>query len=75
MTEALVRLMKEDVPSYPIHDCLLVKQSDQEIALETYRSVVRDYILKQSKNKVNLCIPVSIEIDGKEKTRLEGYYY
>lgn len=75
MTEALVRLMKEDVPSYPIHDCLLVKQSDQEVALETYRSVVRDYILKQSKNKVNLCIPVSIEIDGKEKTRLEGYYY
>lgn len=78
MQQTLVALMALDIPAYPVHDCVLVKQADQDQAVETYRSVIRDYVLaynrKENKTAVNILVPVSIEKVDTEKVRLSGSY-
>lgn len=78
MTEVLHDLMIKNVVAYPVHDCLLVKKIDQEIAVETYRTIMRNYILRFNRSnetsKVDITTPVSVEELGKAKRRLAGYY-
>jgi hypothetical protein len=78
MTEVLHDLMIKNVVAYPVHDCLLVKKIDQEIAIETYRTIMRNYILRFNRSnetsKVDITTPVSVEELGKAKRRLAGYY-
>ena len=78
MQQTLEALMALDVPAYPVHDCVLVKQSDQDQAVETYRSVIRDYVLahnrKENKTAVDILVPVSIEKADIGKVRLAGSY-
>jgi hypothetical protein len=74
----LEALVAEDIPAYPVHDCLICRRSDQDKAVETYRAIIRDYVLNMNdRNKtkrVDITVPVSIEEAGKSKVRLSGCY-
>jgi len=78
MQMTLEALAAEDVPAYPVHDCVIVQKRYQDLAVTTYRQTIRDYILgynrKAKVEPVDITIPVSIEEGGKVKKRLEGYY-
>jgi hypothetical protein len=78
LTLTLLRLKELGVPAYGVHDCVVVKQSDKHTAMETYRSVIRDYVIKHQKanNHPNLSIEVSLTIEelNKDKVKLAGCY-
>ena len=78
MAATLKALMDLDVVAYPMHDCLIVKKSNQDIGVETYRNTTRDYILNHcktnNKQKISINVPVSIEELGLDKIRLHGSY-
>ncbi|MDA9350744.1 hypothetical protein N9Q81_01335 [Planktomarina temperata] len=78
LTLSLLRLKAMGVPAYGVHDCVVVKQSDKHTAVETYRSVIRDYVIKHQKanNHPNLNIEVSLTIEelNKDKVKLPGCY-
>jgi hypothetical protein len=78
MQHTLLALKDQGVPAYPIHDCCLVKKSDQTKAVETYRSVIREYVLAHNRlNKteaIDITVPVSIEEAGLEKVKVAGSY-
>ncbi|MDA9899315.1 hypothetical protein N9D97_01375 [Planktomarina temperata] len=78
LTLTLLRLKALGIPAYGVHDCVVVKQSDKHTAVETYRSVIRDYVIKHQKanNHPNLNIEVSLTIEelNKDKVKLTGFY-
>jgi len=78
LTLTLLRLKALGVPAYGVHDCVVVKQSDKHTALETYRSMIRDYVEKHQRenNHPNLNIEVSLTIEEltKDKVKLAGCY-
>ena len=78
LTLTLLRLKELGVPAYGVHDCVVVKQSDKHMAVETYRSVIRDYVVRHQKanNHPNLNIEVSLTIEelNKDKAKLAGCY-
>jgi len=78
LTLTLLRLKAMGVPAYGVHDCVVVKQSDKHTAVKTYRSVIRDYVIKHQKanNHPNLNIEVSLTIEelNKDKVKLAGCY-
>ena len=78
MQQTLVALMHQGVPAYPVHDCCLVKKSDQTKAVETYRAIIREYVLTHNRlnntEEINITVPVSIEDAGMVKVRLSGSY-
>ena len=78
LTLSLLRLKAMGVPAYGVHDCVVVKQSDKHTAVETYRSVIRDYVVKHQKanNHPNLDIEVSLTTEelNKDKVKLAGCY-
>ncbi|MDC0929642.1 hypothetical protein OAS03_02475 [Planktomarina temperata] len=78
LTLTLLRLKALGIPAYGVHDCVVVKQSDKHTAVETYRSVIRDYVIKHQKanNHPNLNIEVSLTIEelNKDKAKLAGCY-
>ncbi|MDO6586121.1 hypothetical protein Q4543_11360 [Salipiger sp. 1_MG-2023] len=41
MTATMLHLALEDIPSYPVHDCLICKHSDSERVLEVLRDKLR----------------------------------
>jgi hypothetical protein len=74
----LLRLKALGVPAYGVHDCVVVKQSDKDEAVKTYRNVIRDYVVKHQKanNHPSLNIEVSLTIEklNKDKVKLTGCY-
>ena len=79
MTATLHNLIAKGIPAYPVHDCLMVKESDQEEALSTFRETIRGYIkqhceMNGRQEVVDILVPVSIESGSREKVRLEGLY-
>lgn len=44
MTATLLELSLEDIPAYPVHDCLICKISDSKRVLETLRRNLHHYI-------------------------------
>jgi hypothetical protein len=78
MQQTLEVLIAAGVPAYPVHDCVIVQKRYQELAVTTYRQILRDYVLEHNRktkaDPVDITIPVSIEESGKVKKRLEGYY-
>ena len=79
LTQTLLKLKSLGVVAYGVHDCIIVKQSDQDVAVKTYRSVIHDYALAHQKRnklpelKLEAC--VSIEQSDKEDVVLEGRYF
>ena len=74
MTLALHQLKGMGIPAYPVHDCLLVKNSNVDDALNVYRETIRSYIKEEGKGSLDITVPVSIERSGEEKERIVGYY-
>ena len=78
LTLTLLKLKAMGVPAYGVHDCVVVKQSDKDEAVKTYRSVIRDYVVKHQRenNHPNLNIEVSLTIEelNKDKAKLAGCY-
>ena len=67
------RTMPIFYPAYPVHDCLIVKASDKDKAMQVFRDTVRSYILNHTKNTIDLTIAISVE-DITKKRREKGYY-
>jgi hypothetical protein len=78
LTLSLLRLKAMGVPAYGVHDCVVVKQSDKYTAVETYRSVIRDYVVKHQKANnhpiLNIEVGLTIEELNKDKVKLTGCY-
>ena len=78
LTLTLLKLKALSVVAYGVHDCVIVKQSDKDVAVETYRDIIRNYCLKhqRSNNYPSLGINLAISIEEKHtaKVKLEGSY-
>lgn len=78
LTQTLLKLKDKGVVAYGVHDCIIVKASDKDVAVNTYRTVIHDYALSyQRKHKLpvlRLKACVSIEQHGLEEVTLEGCY-
>ncbi|WP_416915389.1 MAG: hypothetical protein ACMUJJ_15685 [Roseicyclus sp.] len=73
MMHTLERLRDDhDVPAYPVHDCLLVKEKDWEVGLTTFSQTISNYCVETSGTPV--IVPIKREKrDGTKKT-FRGYY-
>ena len=78
LTNTLLQLKKQGVVAYPIHDCVMVKEKHQSIAVKTFRSEFSKYVSTyQSDNNlsyVTIKIAVSVESKTKPKVRMQGRY-
>ena len=78
LTLTLLKLKTLGVVAYGVHDCVVVKQSDKDTAVTTYRSVIRDYVATHQRvnNHLHLNIKVSLTIEqsGLDKVKLAGCY-
>ena len=78
LTLTLLRLKEMGVPAYGVHDCVVVKQSDKDKAVKTYRSVIRGYVVKHQKANnhpiLNIEVSLTIEELNKDKVKLAGCY-
>jgi len=78
LTRTLLKLKAMGVVAYGVHDCLVVKQSDRDAAVKTYRETVRSYVIqhqKQHKHQhLNIEVSVTIEQLGLDKVKLPGCY-
>lgn len=73
MMRTLERLRDDhNVPAYPVHDCLLVKEKDWEVGLTTFSQTISDYCKDLS--GLPIIVPIKREKgDGTKKT-FRGYY-
>ena len=54
LTNTLLQLKQQGVVAYPIHDCVLVKEKHQSIAVKTFRAEFSKYVATyQSKNNLS----------------------
>ena len=78
LTLTLLKLKELGVPAYGVHDCVVVKQSDKDKAVKTYRSVIRDYVVKHQRENnhpiLNIEVSLTIEELGMDKVKLAGFY-
>jgi hypothetical protein len=78
LTLTLLKLKAMGVPAYGVHDCVVVKQSDKDEAVETYRSVIRDYVVKHQRannhSLLNIEVGLTIEELNKDKVKMAGRY-
>ena len=78
LTETLLKLKTLGVTAYGVHDCVVVKQSDKDTAVKTYRTVIRYYVSTHQRvnNHQSLSIKVSLTIEelGMDKVKLAGCY-
>ena len=78
LTQTLLQLRDSGVAAYPIHDCVLVKEEHQTLAVETLRRVYTGYIYSYQKRNnlpyLNIELAVSIESKTCPKVRLQGKY-
>ena len=78
LTNTLLQLKQQGVVAYPIHDCVMVKEKHQSIAVKTFRSEFSKYVATyQSTNNLSyltIKIAVSVESKTKSKVRMQGRY-
>lgn len=77
--KTIQELHSQGVPAYPMHDCLILKEADQEVGLDTFRQVANRYIQDHCKannrpEMINVMVACSLESDGQRKNRVKGYY-
>lgn len=79
LTETMLSLKEQGVVAYGVHDCVLVKKSDEEAAITTYRDVISEYALRVQKelkaHQLKSVVAVSIKSKGAEEVKLSGCYY
>ena len=78
LTETLLRLKGMGIVAYGVHDCVIVKCSCKDEAIDTYRDIIRNYVLKVQKKsgvpKVVTDVALSVEELGSDKVKLSGSY-
>ena len=78
LTQTLLTLKGLGVVAYGVHDCVMVKKQDKNLAVQTYRQVIRDYVAKHQREQkhpsLNIEVSVTIEEAGMDKVRLSGCY-
>ena len=66
------------IVAYGVHDCVIVKCSCKDEAINTYRDIIRNYVLKVQKQsglpKVVKDVALSVEELGSGKVKLSGSY-
>lgn len=60
---------EHQVPAYPVHDCLLVKERDFEVALDVFTTTISDYCEKLSGMPIIPAMSVSMRLLGKRILR------
>jgi hypothetical protein len=61
--QTIETLHSKGVPAYPVHDCLIIKQCDAQIAIEAIRATICQYCYDLTGSKV--LVPLTIEnLDG-----------
>ena len=78
LTETLLQLKGMGIVAYGVHDCVIVKCSSKDEAINTYRAVISDYVLKVQK-KAGLPalvtdVAMSVEELNSGKVKLSGCY-
>lgn len=61
-----------DVPAYPVHDCLLVKEDDLAIGYKVFTDTISDYC--ETLSGLPLTVPISIERKDGQKKVVGGSY-
>lgn len=56
-----------DVPAYPVHDCLLVKEKDREVAARVFAQSISDYCAEVSGQSVWVALTTELK-DGSKRT-------
>ena len=78
LTQTLLSLKKQNIPVYGVHDCLIVKVSDKEAAVRTYRKIIQDYASRTQSalnaNPLHSEVGLSIESSLSDKVRFEAVY-
>ena len=73
VTDAMLDLARQGIVSYPMHDALIVKQSNQDAALKSLWEAVTTYVARHSKR--GTFIPaVTIEGLGMGTVKLPGHH-
>lgn len=62
----LEALMERDVPAYSVHDSIIVRHKDAELAAHTYRSVIYDYCKRMS--GIEVLVPLSVTLADNTST-------
>lgn len=79
ITKTMLRLKAIGVPSYSMHDGLIVKQSDEDVTVNTIRDVYNGYVTSYQKEHkldvLNIQVALSIEGLNVPKRRLSGCYW
>jgi hypothetical protein len=78
LTETLLRLKGMGIVAYGVHDCVIVKCSCKAEAIDTYRDIIRNYVLKVQKKsgvpEVVTDVALRVEELGSDKVKLSGSY-
>ena len=78
LTQTLLTLKELGVVAYGVHDCVMVKKQNKNLAVQTYRQVIRDYVVKHQREKkhsrLNIEVSLTIEEAGMDKVKLRGCY-
>ena len=78
LTRTLLKLKAMGVVAYGVNDCAVVKQSDRDAAVKTYRETVRSYVTQHQKQHkhphLDIEVSVTIEQLGLDKVKLPGCY-
>ena len=56
-------LIEQDVPAYPVHDCLIVKVSDAVVAAKVFRQTIHDFCKQLSGLEVLVPLSVTVDVD------------
>ena len=78
MMLTLEALMKENIPAYPVHDCLIVRHLDLHRSVHVFRDIIYQYCKEMS--GLEVLIPLSIDtpkglkIDSYDINKLKGKY-
>ena len=56
-------LIEQDVPAYPVHDCLIVKVSNAVVAAKIFRQTIHDYCKQLSGLEVLVPLSVTVDVD------------
>lgn len=73
MLQTLEKLaFEKDIPAYPVHDCLLVKVCDWEIAYTVFVQTISAYVENMTGRQV--VVPISREGGGLPNRKFRGVY-
>ncbi len=76
LTNTLLKLKSLGVVAYGVHDCLIVKLGDEDVAADTLRSEFKSYVSsfqkRYNKPELNLDVALTLEFNNSNKVLLGG---